>query len=286
MKHLFKPQTFKILLAVLVLFLSIKTLWFIVEVLWLPSSGVDEATTKNPKSLYYRVKLTPNEVAAPVITPKNPAPIVGSIENVHLLALYHASDTTVVTVEYKGKTKILTRGDDIDGFMLTGGGNNYATFSKDSKTYKVMLTKGKKSGKGTGSVKSVAITSPVKQKTPVKREKEDIGDITDVGDHKIIDRSVLEHYASNMDDIYKNVGIAEMKDGNTLKGFWITFVKKDSHFAKLGLRRDDVIKSINGQEINSYNRAFEMYKNIKNINNLTLVIQRGKDEMELEYEVN
>ena len=89
-----------------------------------------------------------------------------------------------------------------------------------------------------------------------------------------------------MDDIYKNIGIAEVKDGKDLKGFKITFVRKDSHFAKLGVRRDDVIKSINGQEINSYNSAFSMYKNIQNVDNLTPVIQRGKEEMELEYEIN
>ena len=62
--------------------------------------------------------------------------------------------------------------------------------------------------------------------------------------------------------------------------------KRNSDFSKLGLRRDDVIKSINGQEINSYNRAFETYKNIQNVENLTMVIKRGKEEMELEYEIN
>ena len=88
-----------------------------------------------------------------------------------------------------------------------------------------------------------------------------------------------------MKDIYKNIGIAEMKDGEALKGFWITFVRKDSPFEKLGLKRDDVIKSFNGKEINSYNAAFSIFKNIQNIENATLVIQRGSEEMELEYEI-
>jgi len=47
-----------------------------------------------------------------------------------------------------------------------------------------------------------------------------------------------------------------------------------------------VIKSINGQEINSYNAAYGVYKNIQNMDNLTLVVKRGKEEMELEYEIN
>ena len=43
---------------------------------------------------------------------------------------------------------------------------------------------------------------------------------------------------------------------------------------------------MNGQAINSYNAAFGVYKNIQNVENLTLVIERGKEEMELEYEIN
>ena len=89
-----------------------------------------------------------------------------------------------------------------------------------------------------------------------------------------------------MDDIYKNIGIKEIKKGKDLEGFSISFIRKGSPFEKLGIQRGDIIKAINGQKIDSYNAAFEVYKNISNIDNLTLVIQRGKEEMELEYEVN
>ncbi len=112
------------------------------------------------------------------------------------------------------------------------------------------------------------------------------GDVVDAGDHKIVDKSLIDHYAKNMDDIYKNIGIVEVKKGNDLQGFRISFVRKGSPFSKLGVKRGDVIKAINGQKIDSYNAAFGVYKNISNINNLTLVIERDKEEMELEYEVN
>jgi general secretion pathway protein C len=282
MKHLFKPEVFKGILGILILLLLVKIIWFVVEVLWLPSTGVDHMAQKGGKALYYRVKLTPNEAAAPVATPTK-APVKkasGSIKEIKLLAIYNAADVTVITVVYKSKTKVLSRGDDINGFVLQGAGNNFATFSKNSKTYKVLLLKGKSSGKA--SVKPV-VSKPVTEKPKAKKAQ---GDVTDAGDHKVIDRTLLDHYAKNMDDIYKNVGIGEVRNGKDLAGFRITFVRKDSPFAKLGIRRDDVIKSINGQEINSYNAAFGVYKNIQNIDNLTLVIQRGKEEMELEYEIN
>jgi len=78
----------------------------------------------------------------------------------------------------------------------------------------------------------------------------------------------------------------KVKKGNALQGFRVSFVRKGSEFEKLGVRRGDVIKSINGEKIDSYNAAFGVYKNITNINNLSLVVERGKEEVELEYEVN
>ncbi len=284
MKHLFKSKTFKNILSILVILLLVKLIWVIVEIIWLPSSGVYHKDEVGGKSLYYRVKLTPNDSSVPV-QPSKPVKIAGSIRDITLQAVYNASDTTVVTIVYKRKTQILGRGDAVNGFVLEGGGSNYATFSKDSKIYRVDLVKSKKS---TASSGSIVPGKPLrKNKRPSSSAPQKVqGEVVDAGDHRIVDKSLLTHYANNMDDIYKNIGITEVKEDGAIKGFKITFVRRGSPFSKLGLKRGDVIKSINGQEINSYNAAFETYKNIGNVENLTLVIKRGKEEMELEYEIN
>ena len=282
MKHLFKSNIFKSFLSVLIIFLLVKLVWLVVSLLWLSTEGVGHEERVDGKSLYYRVKLTPNESSVPVKAPKQKHIISGSIKDITLKAIYSSSDTTVVTIEHKRKTKILGRGDVVDGFVLTSGGNTYAIFTKDEKSYRVDLLKRKTSSNTNSHIK----TSSTSGKSSKTAPKEVAGDIVDAGDHRIIDKSLLTHYANNMDDIYKNIGIAEIKDGSTVKGFKITFVKRGSPFAKLGVKRGDIIKSMNGQEINSYNAAFETYKNIGNVENLTLVIQRGKEEMELEYEIN
>ena len=280
MKHLFKSKFFKQLFSVLILLILVKLLWFAVEIMWLSPTGTGHTDEVSSKSLYYRVKLTPNEAPAP--TKKQVVKIAGSIKDITLLAIYNSEDTTVITVEYKRKSKVLSRGDAVNGFVLEGAGNNFATFSKNTKTYRVDLLKPKKSSSSKSSIKSASKTSSSLSKEPAKVE----GEVVDAGDHKIVDRSLLDHYAKNIDDIYKNIGITEIKKSGKLKGFSISFVRRGSPFAKLGIKRGDVIKSINGQEINSYNAAFEMYKNIEDIENLTMVIQRGKEEMELEYEIN
>jgi len=281
MKNLFKPEMIKGFIALLTFLLVLKLLWFIVQITWLTAEDIDQVKDQSSKSLYYRVKLTPNNTAASKkITTPTATKIAGSIKEITLLAIYNASDIAVITVEYRHKSKVLGTGDEINGFTLEGAGNNFAMFSKNNKNYKVLL---EKKSKSTSSIRSIQRDS-----TPAITEKgkKVLGEVTNEGSAKIIDRSLLDHYANNMDDIYKNIGISEIKEGKDVKGFKVNFVRKDSPFAKLGIRRDDVIKAVNGQEINSYNAAFGVYKNIKNIDNLSLVIIRGNEEMELEYEIN
>jgi len=283
MKHLFKSQAFKNILGILIILLIVKIIWLVIQIYFLPSGSVDHKEKVDGKSLYYRVKLSPNEASAPVKVSKKAVKIAGSIKDVKLIAIYNASDTTVVTIEHKRKTKILGRGDTINGFTLEGGGSNYAIFVKDSKTYRVDLLKSKHFSASKSSI------TPAKgsRHAPVKRGIPSAdGDVVDAGDHKIVDRSLLDYYADNIDEIYKNIGITEVKKGNKIEGFKVIFVKRRSPFSKLGLRRGDIITSINGEALNSYNTTFNIYKNIKSTANLTLVILRGKKEMELEYEVN
>ena len=283
MKHLFNSKIFKNLVMGLVILLSVKLLWLTVELTLLSSYGIDHKDKVGGKSLYYRVKLSPNEAPVPKKAATKKVKIAGSIKDIVLKAVYNSSDTTVVTVEYKNKTKILGRGDTLNGFTLEGGGSNYATFTKNAKVYRVDLAKSKRSS---GAAKSSINRSVSSRKPAVSKSKEVEGEVVKAGDHRLVDRSLITHYAKNVDEIRKNIGVKEVKEGKQLKGFKITFVKRGSPFAELGVKRGDIIKSINGQEINSYSAAFETYKNIENVENLTLVIQRGKEEMELEYEIN
>jgi general secretion pathway protein C len=280
MKKLFKPEMMKNVLWILAILLVLKMVWFVVDILWLSSVDINQKKEQGIKSLYYKVKLTPNKIAAPV--PRStPRPVAkkptGDIKNIKLLGIYNASDITVLTIEHKGKTKVVSRGEKIDGFEVFGAGNDYAIFHKAGKEYKVWLVKNASAEKNMKMIKPIAAP---------KIEAPAIVEAVSDGETRIIDRTMLNHYAENMDDIYKNIGITELKKGNDLTGFKINFVKRGSPFAKLGMRRNDVIKSINGKEITSYNAAFGVYKNLKDIDSLSIVIVRENEEMELEYEIN
>jgi len=255
----------------------------VVALLWLPSQGTNYSEEKGKSALFYRIKLSPNKAPPPKVKQNKQRikKVLGNIKEIKLLAIYNASDTTVVTIEYKGKTQVLAKGDKVNGFMLEGAGEDYANFSKNTKMFKVVLallrdTKGK--------IRHIRESGKAKSKEKPKSAK--IGEIIDAGDHKIVEKSLLTHFANNLDEVNKNIGIAEVKDKNGLKGFRISFIRKGSPFSQLGVKRGDIIKTINGQKIDSYNAAFAVYKNIGNIENLSMVIERRNEEMELEYEVN
>jgi len=272
-------------MIILLIFLIIKLIWLGVGFKWLTTDGVEHEKKVGGKSLYYRVKLSPNEAPPPKPKPVKKVKIAGSVKDIKLKAIYNSYDTTVVTIEHKRETKILGMGDMINGFVLEGGGSNYATFTKHSKTYRIDLIESEKSNSSSLRINQDSTSKkPRVSKRVVEDEVE--GEVTDAGDHKIVDRTLLTHYSKNIDSIYKNIGIKELKDGETIKGFKITFVRRGTPFSKLGLKRGDILKEINGQKLDSYSVAFEAYKNIASMENVTLVIQRGKEEMELEYEVN
>ncbi len=279
MKPLFSPKNIKMFIFILSLMLLVKVGWFITEMTVLSARGVDYMKSSETKSLYYRTRFAAQKLKQKQVVKKKAPP--SDIKSIKLLAIYSSQNRVVITVSKKDKTSVLVRGDQIDGYVLDAATAQEAIFLRDGKSYRIRLTEAAEDLKGKSSVRYIS-DKPTKPENKAAPK----GEIIEADGLTILDRSILDHYSKNMDDIWKNIGIKEVKEGDKIKGFKVNFVKRGSDFGKLGLRRGDVIKSINGQELNTYNSAFEIYKNIDTMDELTLKIMRGKEEMELEYEIN
>ncbi len=248
-----------------------------VEMTFLSAKGVDYRKPSEAKTLYYRTRFATQKLKQKHVKKLKP---VSDISSFKLLAIYNSPNRIVITISKKGKTSVLVRGDTIDGYVLDAATAREALFLRGGKSYQLSLIE---------SNKSPGVVSSVKYSQEKKEEPEEeavVGEITDADGLTVVDRSLLDHYSKNMKDIWKNIGIKELKEDGKITGFKVNFVKRESDFAKLGLRRGDVILSINGQALNSYNSAFDIYKNIDTMDSLTLKVRRGKEEMELEYEIN
>jgi general secretion pathway protein C len=274
MKQIINTKYFSTAIFILSIIVLAKLIWLAISLFFLPSSGVEYTQDGKAKALYYRVKLTNAAAAiAPVVNNTRKKPVVSSMRGIKLLALYNDSDTTVVTVIKGSKTKVLGKGEKIDGFTLTSAGSNYAIFTKAEKEFKLSLIKIKNSGKSSAP------------KALVSNNKSSSETIVEEGGVKRIKRDLLTSYTKDVDKIWKDIGISENKISGKINGFKINFVKKGSDFEKLGLKRGDILMGLNGEELNSYGAAMGFFKDINNIENLTLTVERDGTTKEIEYEI-
>ena len=283
MKNFSNSKIFSTFLYLLTIIVIAKVVWLIISLIFLPKDGIEHIEITKVKPLYYRTKLAnqlkniavPKKVVKKVV---KKTPSVPSMQGIKLLALYNSKETLVVTVEKRSKTKVLSKGENIDGFKLSSAGADYAIFIKNKKEFKLLLDKEK--------LKKTSFITPSisKKEKPRKKIKNKIIDNED-GTEKIVSKGLLTSYTKDIDKVWKDIGVGENKVNGVLDGFKVNFVKRGSDFEKLGLRRGDILKSVNGQELNSYNAAFSFYKEMNNIDNLTLGIKRNNQDMELEYEI-
>jgi general secretion pathway protein C len=263
--------------AIFLLFIVVlaKAIWLVLSLLFLPTSGVDYSEDGKKKNLYYRVKLTnSSSVIAPVKQVKKKK-VINSMKGLKLLALYNASDTLVVTVAKGSRTTVLAKGEKIDGFTLSSAGSNYAIFTKSGKEFKLNLINVKSLGKSSSHSKTALSDNNELDKEAIIEE----------GGVKQIKRDLLTAYTKDIDKIWKDIGISENKVSGNIHGFKINFVKKGSDFEKLGLKRGDILMGLNGEELNSYAAAMGFFKDINNIENLTLTVERDGTTKEIEYEI-
>jgi len=277
MKNFSDNKIFSTFLYLLTIIVIAKVIWFVVSLMFLPTEGKEHIEVTKIRNLYYRTKLANKLKAIKTVKVVKKAPTIGTMKGIKLLALYNSKEILVVTVEKNKKTKVLSKGEDIDGFKLSSAGSDYAIFKKGEKEFKLSLDKGK--------LKTTSFITPATPKK--KKPKEEIkgGIIENEDGEKIVSRGLLSSYTKDIDKVWKDIGIGEHRVNGVLDGFKVNFVKKGSDFEKLGLKRGDILTSVNGQELNSYNAAFSFYKEMNDIENLTLSIKRNNQDMELEYEI-
>jgi general secretion pathway protein C len=274
MKQIINDKHFSTIIFLLSIAVLVKLIWLAISWFFLPNSGEEYVQEGRAKALYYRVKLTNASAEIAPIKGGKKAPVVSSMKGIKLLALYNASDALVVTVSKGSKTTVLGKGEKIDGFTLTSAGPNYAIFTKAEKEFKLSLLTIKDRGKKSSAPKAL-----------VSNDKKPTAGIVEEDGKKLIQRDLLTSYTKDIDKIWKDIGIGENKVNGKLNGFKINFVKKGSDFEKLGLKRGDVLMAINAEELNSYSAAMGFFKDINDIENLTLTIQRNGTSKEIEYEI-
>ncbi|MBI5441192.1 MAG: PDZ domain-containing protein [Deltaproteobacteria bacterium] len=101
----------------------------------------------------------------------------------------------------------------------------------------------------------------------------------------VVDSRELERVKSDMPTLMSQIRVAPNFTNGESDGFKIFAVRPGSIFAKMGLQNGDVIKSINGLQIQGVQQAFEAYQLLQNETRITVDLVRKNANRSLTYEI-
>ena len=100
-----------------------------------------------------------------------------------------------------------------------------------------------------------------------------------------VPRSEVDRALANLNDLAMQARIVPaFKDGQA-EGFKLFSIRPDSLYSKIGIVNGDVIKRINGFEMNSPEKALEVYTKLKDANRIDIEVDRNGQSLRKTYNV-
>ncbi len=98
-------------------------------------------------------------------------------------------------------------------------------------------------------------------------------------------RSVLDGTLSNLSNVATQARIVPSFKNGVANGFKLFSIQPGSLYSSIGVENGDVIQKINGYEINSPDKALEIYQKLRESSHITLEIERNGQVIRKEYNV-
>ncbi len=99
-------------------------------------------------------------------------------------------------------------------------------------------------------------------------------------------RADINKYLENLPRVLqdaKAVPYVAPGSGGEISGFKLVAIKAGSIYEKLGLKRNDIIKGVNGEPVDSPQKGMELYQALKSAENIQLEVERGGSPTTLNY---
>jgi general secretion pathway protein C len=223
------------------------------------------------------------EPTAPVVDP-NAAPVKSGMR-VKLLGTLVASDKlwSVSSIQDMTNQRSTTYmvGDRIQG----------AEVLDIERSRVIILNNGRKEfidnqpGDGSGAV--AAYTPPVPAGPAVQPPGNGLGNgIRAVSENDYeVPRTEIDRTLANLNDVAMQARIVPaFKDGQA-QGFKLFSIRPDSIYSKIGVQNGDVIKRINGFELNSPEKALEVYTKLKEASRIEIELERNGSSIRKNYTI-
>jgi general secretion pathway protein C len=111
--------------------------------------------------------------------------------------------------------------------------------------------------------------------------------IRQVADNRYeVDRNVIESTFSNLNTIATQARIVPSFKNGVANGFKLFSIRPGSLYASIGIENGDVIQRVNGYEINSPEKALELYQRLQQSQHVTIELERGGQALRKEYNIS
>lgn len=122
-------------------------------------------------------------------------------------------------------------------------------------------------------------SSPLRGAIPLDDERFDTGETLS------IDREKINSSLKNINQLMSQVKVRpHFKDGKP-NGLLLSHVKQNSIFKDMGLQNGDIVKGVNGKEIQSVDDALKFYDNLKSSASVELQIERKGEGLSINYQI-
>lgn len=94
-----------------------------------------------------------------------------------------------------------------------------------------------------------------------------------------IPRGEIDNVLSNLNAVATQARIVPSFQNGKANGFKLFSIRPNSLYSKIGIQNGDIVQKINGYEINSPDKALEIYSKLKDAQTITVdLIRRGKSQ--------
>ena len=103
--------------------------------------------------------------------------------------------------------------------------------------------------------------------------------------HYVMTRSELNSRVTNLPDLATKARIVPSYKNGVADGFKLFSIVPDSLYAKIGIQNGDVIRRINGYEMNSPEKALEIYQKLRDASRIEVEIERRGETLRNAYSI-
>jgi len=112
------------------------------------------------------------------------------------------------------------------------------------------------------------------------------GSVKQISDNQyVVAKSEINNALTNLSDLATKARIVPSFKNGVANGFKLFSIVPDSLYSKIGIQNGDVIRRINGYEMNSPDKALEIYQKLRDASRIEIEIERRGETLRKSYSI-